>query len=138
MSEITARPKQKVREQSKSMLKVRKKIKKKKPDFSRQEGYRMKKLKTGWRRPRGRHSKLRKQERSKGKAPRVGYGSPKATRGLTRYGYKEIRISNQGDLKKIDPSKEIALIAGSVGKKKRMDIIKKAEELRVRIVNPTL
>jgi large subunit ribosomal protein L32e len=125
----------KVRKESSPMLKMRKRIKKKKPGFSRQEGYRLKKLKKSWRRPRGRHSKLRKHERPRGRLPKVGYGSPKSVRGLTRYGHIEVRISNPNELEKLDPKKEAALISSSVGKKKRIEIIKKAEEKKIKIVN---
>lgn len=125
----------KVRKESRPMLKVRKKMKKKKPGFSRQEGYRLKKLKKAWRRPRGRHSKLRKHERARGRLPKVGYGSPKSVKGLTRYGYREVRISNPNELEKLNPGKEIALISSSVGKRKRTEIIKKAEEMKIKIVN---
>jgi large subunit ribosomal protein L32e len=125
----------KVRKESRPMLKVRKKMKKKKPGFSRQEEYRLKKLKKAWRRPRGRHSKLRKHERARGRLPKVGYGSPKSVKGMTRYGYREVRISNPNELEKLDPKKEIALISSSVGKRKRTEIIKKAEEMKIKIVN---
>jgi len=124
-----------VKREFRPILRVRKKAKKKKPGFSRQEGYRLKKLKKAWRRPRGRHSKLRKHERARGKLPKSGYGSPKAVRSLTRYGYREVRISNPNELDKLNPEKEAALISSSVGKKKRMDIIKKAEEMKIRVLN---
>ena len=126
----------KVMKESKSMLRIKKKMKKKKPEFKRQEGYRMKKLKKSWRRPRGRHSKLRKQEKAKGTTPRVGYGSPKSARGLTRYGYIEVRVSALKDIERIDKSKEIALISSTVGKKKRAEMLKKADELKIKVSNP--
>lgn len=123
-----------VKKEFRPILKVRKRVKRKKPGFKRQEGYRLKKLKRAWRRPRGRHSKLRKHEKARGRLPRVGYGSPKSVRGLTRYGYKEVRVSNPNDLEKLNPEKEIALISSSVGKKKRTEIMKKAEEKKIKIV----
>ncbi len=95
----------------------------------------MVKLKKSWRRPKGRHSKLRKGEKAKGKRPSPGYGSPKSVRGLTRTGYVEIRISTPKDLERMDPHKDAALISSTVGRRKRDDIIKKAQELKIHVIN---
>ena len=116
-SSLTGPRKSKVRKELKSTLAKRKKVKKKKPGFKRQEGYRMVKLKKSWRRPRGRHSKLRKGEKSKGKRPTPGYGSPKSVRGLTRNGYVEVRVCTPKDLERMDPHKDAALISSTVGRR---------------------
>jgi large subunit ribosomal protein L32e len=125
-------------EKSKSkakMLKVRTKKKSKKPDFKRQEGYRYKRLDDSWRRPRGRHSKLRKSEKARGKKPSIGYSSPASVRGLTKQGYEPVLVSNKSDLEMIDPEKHIAVIRSPVGKKKRMEIIAAAEEKKIKMLN---
>jgi large subunit ribosomal protein L32e len=120
----------------KSSLKLKRKQKRKKPSFQRQEGSgRIKKLKKAWRRPRGRHSKLRQKEKARGRHPGKGYGSPKQTRGLTRAGLKEVRVSNPSQLEKIDPKAEAVVISGSVGKLKRKQITEKAEKQRIRVLN---
>ena len=116
-------------------LKARKKTKSKKPGFQRQEG-RLKKLKDGWRRPKGRHSKLRKKEAARGKHPSPGYGSPKSVRGLSKQGLVEVRVRNLEDLSGVQKKGHIVVISGTVGKKKRIDIIKKAEELGLKVQNP--
>jgi large subunit ribosomal protein L32e len=125
----------KVKSESKSLLKVRKKVKKVKPGFKRQEGYRMAKLKKSWRRPRGRHSKLRKSEKAKGSKPSPGYGSPKSVKGLTRYGYIEVRVSSPRELDGLNHTRDAILISSVVGRKKREEIIKKAQELKIYVVN---
>jgi large subunit ribosomal protein L32e len=119
----------------KSSLKLRRKQKRKKPTFSRQEGYRMKKLKEGWRKPKGRHSKLRQKEKPKGKHPSPGYGSPAATRGLSRSGLKEVIVSTPSQLKGINPKTEAALIAGAVGKAKRAAILEQAKKTGIKVLN---
>ncbi len=118
-----------------NLLKLRKKIKRKKPKFKRQEWFRQKCLGIKWRRPKGSQSKLRKGIKGRGKVPKPSYGSPKEVRGLNSLGYKEIRVFNIKDLEKINPEKEIIVIGSTVGKKKRTEIIKRADELGIKISN---
>lgn len=118
----------------KRLLKLRKKIKGKRK-FKRQEYFRHKRLKEKWKKPKGRHSKLRIQEKARGRIVKIGYGSPRAVKGLTQAGYKPIRISNPKELEKIDPKKEVVIIASGVGKKKRIEIVKKADNLKIKILN---
>jgi len=116
-------------------LKLRRKRKKKKPVFRRQEGYRLKKLGGSWRKPKGRHSKLRQKEKPRGMHPGPGYGSPRSVAGLGRSGLKEVMISTPAQISKLDPKKEAVLISGSVGKAKRALIIGQAKKLGVRVTN---
>jgi len=117
------------------LLRIRKKIKKKKPKFTRQEGYRYVRLKDAWRKPRGRHSKLRRSRRSRGEKPSTGFRSPPLVRGLTRQGYIPVLVANKNDLVKIDPKKQVAVIRSSVGRKKRMGIISEAEKMNIKVLN---
>jgi large subunit ribosomal protein L32e len=117
------------------LLRIRRKAKRKKPDFERQEGYRYKRLKECWRRPRGRHSKLRKSEKARGRKPGTGYMSPAAVRGLTGQGLEAVLVSNRDDVLKMDPKKQAAVIRSAVGKKKRMEIISEAEKRQIRLLN---
>lgn len=124
-----------VKKEAKASLKKRKAIKKRKPSFKRQENKRYKKLKSVWRAPRGKDSKLKKDKKSRGKRVRPGYSSPKDVKGLSRTGYKIIRVYNPKDVDKIHHTKEIIVIAATVGAKKRAEIIKHAEEKKVHILN---
>ena len=135
MRRMTSKTESAVRKELRTPLKSRKSVKKKKPGFSRQEGYRHARLKDSWRRPRGRHSKLRKGEKARGSRPSPGYGSPAATRGLTRQGYREVRVSTVSELEHLNPKEDAVLIASSVGKKKREEILRKADEMKIRISN---
>ena len=125
--------------ENKSPLKLRRKQKRRKPSFKRQEGYRLKRLRSkggiGWRRPKGRHSKLRQKEKARGRHPSPGYGSPRAARGLSRSGLKEVRISTLSQLRDINPKTEAALIANAVGKAKRGRIIEQAKKTGVKVMN---
>jgi large subunit ribosomal protein L32e len=119
----------------KETLETRKKIKKKKPKFRRQEWFRKKTLGEKWRKPRGLHSKLRMHEKARGSLPRPGYGSPASVRGLTREGYREVLVRNAKDLEKINPKEEMAVIAKGVGKKKRLEILELAGKNNIKVGN---
>lgn len=109
----------------------------KKPKFLRQVWHVYKRLqKVKWRKPRGLQSKLRQKIKSKGKMPSKGYGAPKDLRFLHPSGYREVLIHNIKELEMLNPEKEAARIASNVGKKKRAEIIKKAEELKIKLLNP--
>ena len=125
----------KVRKSLASKLRARKSVKSKKPEFRRQEGYRHVKLRDTWRRPKGKHSKLRKHEKARGSRPKMGYGSPSDVRGLNRMGYREIMVSNLRDLESMDPREEMAVISGTVGRKKREEIVKAASEKKIHVSN---
>ena len=108
----------------------------KKPKFLKQGINYLKRIRVRWRKPRGRDSKLRKKEKSKGKIPNPGYGAPKSLRRLHPSGLEEIYVQNIKDLEKIDPKKQGCRISSKIGKKKRDIIIKKAEEMKIKIFNP--
>ena len=68
--------------------------------------------------------------------PSVGYGAPRQLRFLHPSGFKEVLVSSLKDLEKVDPKTEAIKIAHTVGKKKRQEILKKAEELKIKVLNP--
>lgn len=104
--------------------------------FLRQEYHRYVRLKTGWRKPQGMHSKARKRLIYRRKNVSVGYGSPKLARNLHPSGFEEVAIFNVKDLEKIsDPERQAARIGHSVGQRKRENIINRADELGIRVLN---
>ena len=123
------------RSEAARLLKVKKKIKQKKPSFKRQEQDFETHLKNRWRRPRGRHSKLRKHEKARGFHPSPGYGSPRAVKGLNRLGLQEARVFTLKELDSLDPKAHSVIIGSSVGKRKRLEIQKRAGELSLRLSN---
>ncbi|MEM2115172.1 MAG: eL32 family ribosomal protein, partial [Candidatus Caldarchaeum sp.] len=52
------------------------------PKFVRQESWRYVRLETGYRRPRGKDSRMRLQKSGSPPLAKIGYGSPKKYRGL--------------------------------------------------------
>lgn len=120
---------------TKDMLKKRKEIKSKKPKFLRQDIHKKKKLKPVWRKARGLQSKVRLNISGYRKKVTSGYSSPKEVRGLHASGLKQILVSNLNELKNIDNKTEGIIISSNVGTLKRYEIIKKAIEMKINILN---
>lgn len=119
-------------EEKKRLLKARAQ---KRAKFIRQGASRKKKLEDTWRRPRGLHSKQRKQYRAKGAHPTPGYGSPLAIRGFHPSGYEEVLVHNPAELEGLDANIQAVRIGGTVGMKKRADIQQKALEFGLKVLN---
>ena len=106
------------------------------PDFLRQEYHRRQKLQsTGWRRPRGLHSKMRTHRGYRTNVVSVGHGSPKLARHLHPSGFQEVIVHNIKDLEGIDPKVQAARVAHTVGMRKRTEIEDRADELQIRVLN---
>jgi large subunit ribosomal protein L32e len=116
-------------------LQLRESVKKKKPNFVRQESWRYKRVSESWRRPRGLDNKMRRKIKGWPPTVNVGYRGPKATRGLHPSGYKEVLVYNTEELKKIDPKTQAARIAHTVGKRKRAKILVEARKKKITILN---
>lgn len=115
-------------------------IKKKLPRFIRQESWRYVRVKDSWRRPRGKDSKMRLHKKGRPPLVRIGYRTPKLVRGLHPTGFEEILVYNVKDVetKVTDPERQAIRIAGSVGRRKRVMIIKYADEHGIRVLNRRL
>ncbi len=116
-------------------LKLRNAMKKRKPTFERQYANVMRQFKGSWNRPRGMHSKMRRGMRGKKLLPTVGFRSPIAVRGLTRDGFVPVIVNNFNDLTKFDVKKQIAVLAAGLGMRKRIEILKKAVEMKIKLFN---
>jgi large subunit ribosomal protein L32e len=118
------------------LLKLRRKQKSRKPEFRRYEAHKKLRLRDkSWRRPRGRHSKLRTRYGGR-KVVMAGYGSPKQVRHLHPSGFEEVIVHNLLELDSVDASRQAIRIASAVGLKKRLAIEEKAKELGLKILNP--
>ncbi|MEM0359804.1 MAG: eL32 family ribosomal protein [Candidatus Diapherotrites archaeon] len=87
-----------------------------------------------WRYPRGADLEKTKQYTC---MPSSGWRSRKETRGLHPSGYKEKIVRNLKELEMIAGEKETvaARIAATTGGRKRTEIIKKANELGIKVLN---
>jgi len=108
-----------------------------KPQFNRHDYHKKKRTPTSWRYPRGTHSKQRKRQKAKGPVVQAGYRSPTAVRGRHPSGFEEVLVHTPSDLDGLDPDRQAARIASSVGGRKRQRIEDRAADDGVRVLNPT-
>jgi large subunit ribosomal protein L32e len=92
-------------------------------------------LAENWRKPRGKDNKMRKQVSGVPRIVKVGYRGPKAARGLHPSGYTDNIVFNLNDLAKLDPKKDAARLAHTVGTRKRKEIITKATSMHIKVLN---
>lgn len=121
--------------EEKRLLAIRNKMNKKRPEFRRQEWFRYVRLGDHWRKPRGKHSKLREHLARRPPVVDAGFRGPKLVRGLHPSGFREVLIHNPFELEHMDPRREAARIASSVGRRKREIIEEKAKNLNIRLLN---
>ena len=120
------------------LLRLRAKMNRKRPEFLRTEYHRLKRIQTTWRRPKGIDNKMRHKLKGKRKMPGTGYRNPKKVRGLHPSGFEIVQVFNLNDLEKVDEETQIAEIGRTVGSRKRVLIIERAEELGIHIINPRI
>ncbi len=80
-----------------------------------------------WRKPKGRHSKMREKRKGYPISPSIGYKSQGKT-------IPAKLINNMSELKNLK-EKSTIIIAKKVGAKKKMEIIKLAQEKKIKILN---
>jgi large subunit ribosomal protein L32e len=110
-------------------------MKKRMPKFERQEAHVKARLsRSGWRKPRGFQSKMRLQRKGYNAIVKVGYRTPRILRGRLISGILETIVINPSDLKNIQKD-QIALIPRTLGNRKRLEVLKEAKKLKIRISN---
>ena len=117
------------------MVKKIVKTRRNKPKFQRSEITRRKRIantKT-WRKPKGQHARVKRLGPVKGASPKIGYRTPKEIRGLHPSGHEIILVSTPSQLDSITEKQGIKI--ANVGKKKKIEIIKKAMEKKIKILN---
>ncbi|MDD5253607.1 MAG: eL32 family ribosomal protein [Candidatus Nanoarchaeia archaeon] len=118
----------------KRLLQLKKEMKKRKPDFLRQDAHKLKKLKKNWRKPKGLDSKMRRGLRGYRRSARIGFSTPRKTYGLNKDGLKGIVVKNLRDLESIKEN-NIIILSSTIGSKNRIEILKKIKEKNLKISN---
>lgn len=110
----------------------------KKPKFLRRNWNKYKRLglrnkkKLKWQRPRGKHSKMRKRRVGYPIRVETGYRTALSKRGKIS-GMIPVLVRNVDDLQKLNENN--AAIVAHVGQRKREAIIKKANEMKIKLLN---
>ena len=116
-------------------------VKRKKPKFLRKDWH--KKIKLGskskqsrkWRAAKGRQNKIRLSRRGQATRPKIGWGNSNEMKGKLN-GLTVVRVENLTQLEKMKNAE--AIIIAKVGAKKRKEIITKANEMKIKILNKYL
>ncbi len=126
--------------QSSKIRQLKAKYNSKTPDFLRYDWDKYFKLErqNKWVRPRGIDNKSRLRLKGFPKLVSTGYIKPKMIRYLHPSGLKPVYISNINDLSKVKEEEKnniIIIISGNIGLRKKMEIVKKANEYGIRVAN---
>jgi large subunit ribosomal protein L32e len=110
----------------------------KRPLFVRQAAHRYGRIgrDESWRRPRGLQSKQRRHYGYRSKIVRIGYRSPAAVRGLTPAGFRPVLVRTRNELDGLDATRDAAVIARTVGTRRRLVLEEEARRLGIRVLNP--
>lgn len=89
-----------------------------------------------WRKPRGKDNPMRLKLKGHPPVVSAGYGSPTVIKGLHPSGLRPVVVSSMRELAGLDPTSHIVYISSSVGLRKKLEIIRKAQEMGFKIANP--
>ena len=90
------------------------------------------KKKQTWRSPKGRDNKMREKRKGYSAVVSIGYGTKKETRGQIQ-GKTPVLVKSLKELEKM--KKDQIVIVGNIGKKKKMELVKKIKELGIEVAN---
>jgi large subunit ribosomal protein L32e len=132
-------PKSKASEENrlKVLVQRRSELAEHRPEFVRPESWRYVRIKPMWRKPKGVDNKVRRQDKGAHALVRVGYRGPAESRGLHPSGHFEKLVHRPDDLEGLVPGRDVVRLGSTVGAKKRERILARANELGLRVVNPT-
>ncbi|MHA1712555.1 MAG: 50S ribosomal protein L32e [Candidatus Ranarchaeia archaeon] len=107
------------------------------PVFKRGESDRYVRIPSSWRYPKGIDNKSREKRKGWPVQPGIGYRNPRVLRGLHPSGLKDRLVYRPEDLVSLDPDVYGVRIAKTVGIRKRLAILDKADELGLIVFNPS-
>ena len=122
--------------ETRKLLDMRASVARQRPRFVRPESWRLKRLSSEWRKPKGLDNKVRKSKKGWPRRVKVGYRGPRVSRYLHPSGYHEVRVHNVAELTRLVPGRDVVRIGRTVGARKRAELLSRAKELGLRVLNP--
>lgn len=120
----------------KQLLELREKIRRNRPRFVRNESWRYVKIKEQWRRPRGKDNKMRTIVKGWPRRVKIGYRGPAEARGLHPSGFRDVRVNTVKELEGLNPEIDAVRFASSLGGRKKSELLRRANELGLKVLNP--
>jgi len=110
----------------------------KKPEFLRKDWH--KHIKLGktvkknrkWRAAKGRHNKIRLGVKGHQARPKIGWSGDSKIKGFIN-GVEAVRVENMKEMEAVKKGRGV--IIGAVGKKKQKELVMKANEMKIKILN---
>ncbi len=120
------------------LLELRRQRRRSQPKFTRQASYRYFRIGRdgSWRRPRGLQSKQRRHYGYRSTVVSVGFRSPAQTRGLTSVGFRPVVVSTPREIEALDAHHDAAIIARTVGTRRRLTLEEIARRRGLHLLNP--
>merc|ERR1719230_604348 len=114
-----------------------KSVKKVKNPFIRLQAHKFDRVPLKWRKPRGIDCRFRRRFKGTGLMPSIGYGTAKKTRHQLPDGFLKFTVRNISELEVLMMSnrKYAAEIAHNVSAKKRKEIVERAMQLNIKVLN---
>ncbi|KAM0686515.1 60S ribosomal protein L32 [Conglomerata obtusa] len=115
------------------------KIKKTNMEFNRFHSDRYHRVKKAWRKPRGIDNRVRRKLRGAIKMPGKRYMNDEIVRHILPNGFKKVLVSNVNELQALVGLNRFycAEIRHAIGAKKRIEIVNKAREMDILVLNET-
>jgi large subunit ribosomal protein L32e len=117
------------------LLELRRLKKEKTPVFQRQESWRYVRIHDAWRKPKGVDSHMRLSVKGWPALVKIGYRGPRAVRGLHPSGLRDVLVHNMTELETLSPNADAARFAAGVGRRKRIELARRAKEMGIRVLN---
>ena len=120
------------------LLGVRQGTSRRRARFTRQASYRYYRIGRdgAWRKPRGLQSKQRRHYKYRSAIVRIGYRGPADARGRTPSGFRPVVGRTVREIEAIEPAQSAAVIARSVGTRRRLTLEEAARRRGVHVLNP--
>ncbi|MGI0091863.1 MAG: 50S ribosomal protein L32e [Nitrososphaerales archaeon] len=134
-SKSTAKTQQPSKQEIARLLGVRSKIKQRTPKFRRFESWRYVRIDEPWRKPKGIDNHMRLSVKGWPHLVKVGYRVPKQVRYLHPSGLRDVLVHNNAELEALSPSTDAARLAAGVGRRKKIELVKRSRELGIRVLN---
>ncbi|PFH36851.1 ribosomal protein RPL32 [Besnoitia besnoiti] len=112
-------------------------VKKRTKSFPRFQSDRYKRLSSSWRKPKGIDCRVRRKFKGTNTMPNIGYGSNKKTRHMLPNGFFKFLVSSPKDIELLlmHNTKFAAEIAHNISSRKRREILERADQLNVLVLN---